>query len=99
MSVKKIACYITLLLTFSLLASGLYAEDKDKVNLNAATVEELAKIPGLNQELAKKIIAAREENGEFVDMEEFLDIEGIDETLLNQLQQHLEIEEQDACNC
>lgn len=99
MSIKKIAYCITFFLTFSLLVSVLYAEDIDKIDLNSASVEELAKIPGLNQELAEKIIDAREDNGEFVDMEELLDIEGIDETLLNQLQKYLKIEEQDACNC
>jgi competence protein ComEA len=99
MSIKKIAYLITIFLVFSLFASGLYAEDRDKINLNSATIEELAKIPGLNQELAKKLVDAREENGEFVDMEELLDIEGIDETMLNQLEKYLKIEEQDVCNC
>ena len=99
MNIKKTLYFITILLVFSLLTSGLFAEDKDKINLNPATVEDLAKIPGLNQELAKKITDAREENGEFVDMEELLDIEGIDETLLKQFEKYLKIEEQDVCNC
>ena len=99
MSIKKVAYFISIFLAFSILISGLYAEAKDKINLNAVTVEELAKIPGLNQELAKSIIELRDENGEFVDMEELLDIEEIDETLLKELQRYLEIIEQDACNC
>ena len=84
---------------FSFWASGLYAEDENKIDLNSATAEELAKIPDLNQELAERIVDAREENGEFVDMEELLDVEGIDVTLLRQLKKHLMIEELDDCNC
>lgn len=99
MNIKKITCCMAFLLMFSLLASGLYAEEDDKINLNSATVEELAKIPGLNQELAEKIIEVREENGEFVDMDELLDIEGIDMKLLRQLKKYIKVEELDGCNC
>ena len=100
MKIKKITFCMTLVLLFSLLASGLYAEEEEKlININSATVEELAKVPGLNQELAEKIIEVREENGEFVDMDELLDIEGIDMKLLRQLKKHIKVEELDGCNC
>jgi competence protein ComEA len=99
MKTNKIICIMTLLLMFSLLASVLYAEEDNKINLNSATVEELAKVPGLNKELAEKIVAVREENGEFVDMEELLDIDGIDMKLLRQLKKHIKVEELDGCNC
>ena len=99
MHVKKIAGVLTFLLIFSFAMSALYAEDENQINLNSATVEELAKIPGLNNELAKKIVTAREENGEIVDMEELLDIEGIDVKLLDQLKEYLMIKEMDDCNC
>jgi len=99
MKTNKILYVMTLLLMFSLLASGLYAEEDNKINLNSATVEELVKIPGLNKELAEKIIAAREENGEFIDMEELLEIDGIDMKLLRQLKKHIKVEELDGCNC
>lgn len=99
MITKTITYCITLVLTFSLLTPGLYAENQDQINLNAATVEELAKVPGLNHELAESIIEARDENGEFVDMEELLDVDGVDVTLLRRLKKHLMIEELDGCNC
>jgi competence protein ComEA len=100
MKLKKItSCLAVSLLLFSALACGVYAEEKGKLNLNAAKVEELAKIPGLNQELAKKIIELRKENGEFIDMEELLDIPGINNQLLRQLKKYLFIESVDDCNC
>lgn len=99
MGIKKSACFIAFLLVFSLLASGFCAEDKNPMNLNSVTVEELAKIPGIDQDLAEGIIEARDENGEFIDMEELLDVGGIDEALLQQIEKHLMIEELDECNC
>ena len=99
MNLKKILYFMTLVLMISILSSGLNAEEDKKINLNSATVEELEKIPGLNRELAQKIIAAREENGEFVDMDELLDIEGIDIELLRWLKENIKIEAPDECNC
>ena len=99
MDIKKIIYCTTLLLMFSLLGTGLYAKDENKINLNSATVEELVKVPGLSKDLAESIIEAREENGEFVDIEELLDVEGIDVKLLRQLKKHIKVEELDGCNC
>ena len=94
-----------MLLTFGMVvmlllvtAVGSSAEEK-KVNLNKATVEELAQIPGLNAELAKKVVEKRKQNGEFVDLEELLDIDGIDNNLLRSLRKHLFIDPAGGCNC
>jgi competence protein ComEA len=75
------------------------AEDAAKIDINKATVEELAKVPGLNMELAKKMVEHRKENGEFVDLEELLDIDGIDNTLLRSLKKYLIIQAAGGCNC
>ena len=99
MNVRKIAFFLGVLFLCSTLAGGIYAEDEKKLNLNAATVEELSKIPGLKKDLAEKIIALRNENGEFIDMEELLDVPGINNQLLRQLKKYLFIESVDDCNC
>ena len=99
MTKRKIAGCIVLCMILSTLVCGAYAADQEKINVNAATVKELAKVPGLNQALAEKIIELREENGEFIDLEELLDIEGIDNKLLRELKKHLYIEAVDDCNC
>ena len=99
MGKKKIAGCLGVLLFISFLAGGGFAEDEKKINLNAMSAEELSKIPGLNMDLAKKIVKFREDNGEFIDMEELLDIKGIDNRLLRELKKHLYIEAVDDCNC
>jgi competence protein ComEA len=99
MQLKKFAGIFVILCIFFALAGGAYAQNEDKLNLNAATVEELTKVPGLNKDLAEKIIKLREENGEYIDMEELLDVPGIDSKLLRQLKKYLFIEPVDDCNC
>jgi competence protein ComEA len=99
MKMKKVAGCLAALLLVTALTCVVHAEDDAKLNLNAATVKQLVKIPGLNQELAEKIIELREKNGEFIDMEELLDIPGINNQLLRQLKKHLYIEPVDDCNC
>lgn len=99
MKMKKVAGCLAALLFITALTCAVHAEDEAKLNLNAATVKQLVKIPGLNQELAEKIIELREKNGEFIDMEELLDIPGINNQLLRQLKKHLYIEPVDDCNC
>ena len=97
---KKII--ITLCLCLFLLCNlgtGLAAKDNSgKINLNTATKEQLVSI-GLEEDLAQGIIDLREENEEFVDMDELLDVEGINGKLLRQLKKKVFIEAAASCNC
>lgn len=70
-----------------------------KLNLNAANREDLLKIDLIDEELADSILEMREENGEFVDMEELLDIDGIDNRLLRKLGKKIYLEPASDCNC
>ena len=96
---KTVAGCLGVMLFLSILAGSGFAEDEKKINLNAVNVEELSQIPGLNMDLAKKIVQLREENGEFIDMEELLSVPGIDNKLLRQLKKHLFIEPVEDCDC
>lgn len=99
MQTKRIAGILAIFCLFFALSGGAYGENGDKLNLNAADAEQLAKVPGLDKGLAAKIIELREENGEFIDMEELLDIPGIDNKLLRQLKNYLFVESVEDCNC
>jgi competence protein ComEA len=97
---KKCIIALTLLLTLALCAAPAFAADNSgKINLNVATVEQLQAIEGISPELAKAIIDQREENGEFVDMSELLDIDGVDNALLRKLNDFIYIEAASDCNC
>ena len=49
------------------------------IDLNTATQLQLETLPGVGPELAKRILAYREENGRFVSVEQLMDVEGIGE--------------------
>lgn len=72
------------------------------VNVNTATVEEFVKnVPLITQELAEKIVEYREEAGDFMTIEELLQVEGFDRNLLKKIKDFLLLEGigGDECTC
>lgn len=55
------------------------------VNINTAGKDELDRLPGIGPKLAERIIAYREENNGFVDIDELQDVEGIGEKTFQRL--------------
>ncbi len=97
---KKFLIALTLMLTLALAAAPVFAGDNDgKLNLNTATVAQLEAIDGISHDMAESIVELRKENEEFVDMDELLDVDGVDNTLLRKLGKYLYIEPASDCNC
>lgn len=57
-----------------------------KININTATVEQLAELPGVGEGTAKKIIEFREQNGNFKTTEDLMNVKGIGEKKYEKLQ-------------
>jgi len=66
-----------LFLTGSLAVGENKNQPKKCININTATVEELAALPGIGPVIAQRIVAHREKNGAFRRVEELLIIRGI----------------------
>jgi competence ComEA-like helix-hairpin-helix protein len=66
-----------LLCSFPALAADKPAPDQ--VNINTATAEQLALLPRIGPSLAGRVIAFREENGEFKSTDDLLLVSGIGE--------------------
>lgn len=62
------------------------APDVDPVDINTAGVEELDQLPGIGTVLAGRIIAYRETNGPFETVEDLLEVSGIGEAKLAELE-------------
>ena len=100
---KRVFGCLVLIATFAFLCTVVLsiseAQKKDKpiqgktVNINKATEQELVKsIPLITPELAKKIVQYRKENGNFQTLEELLQVEGFDRTLLRRIKPFLLLE-------
>ncbi|MBI3016247.1 MAG: helix-hairpin-helix domain-containing protein [Candidatus Tectomicrobia bacterium] len=92
---------LAVFLAFSLFSSAAAEERKIKtLDLNKATVEELAKIPGLNKQLAQAIVNYRDETGDIHALTELLKIKGINRDLLRKIQPYVNLESVGGdCTC
>lgn len=63
------------------LASGNMYDASGRLDLNAATAEELMKLPGIGQKKAEDIVSYRKTVGRFQSTEELMNIPGIKESL------------------
>ena len=71
--------------------SASQSQDVFPVNINTATLEELDLIPGIGPVLAQRILDYRAEIGQFVHVEELLDVSGIGEKTLEKMLQYITI--------
>jgi competence ComEA-like helix-hairpin-helix protein len=105
---RKTTCLLlaAVLLVLFGLSTDVAAEEKkvlvgNTVNINTGTVEELAQVPLVGQELAEAIVEYREENGDFQVIEELLQIDGFSRNLLRRIKTFLLLEGigGDECTC
>ena len=61
------------------------------ISLNTATIEELMTLPGIGEAKAKAIISYREEVGAFQSIEELKEVDGIGDTLFDQIKENIAI--------
>ena len=74
----------------AMMAGPARAATPTKIDLNKATVEQLAKMPGLTSALAKSIVEYREKSGPFKAPEDLLKVKGVTKEILNKLSPKLE---------
>lgn len=60
-----------------------------KININKSTKEQLEKIPGIGAVLAERIIEYRNENGNFKNIEELKQVNGIGENKFNNIKEYI----------
>ena len=63
------------------------------LNLNAAAEEELTALPGIGEELARRIVEYREEHGPYGDIEDIMKVSGIGEGKFEEIRERITVEE------
>lgn len=61
----------------------------EMININSATPELLASIPGIGPQLGEAIASYRQANGAFTEIKDLLKVEGIDMSLLEKIKPFL----------
>ena len=62
-----------------------------KININTATIDTLMTLPGIGEAKAKNIIKHREKNGNFTKIEDLLEVEGIGNSIYDQIKDFITI--------
>jgi len=66
---------------------------QSKVHLNSATVEQLARLPGVGEKLAGRILEYRQKAGGFKSTQELMNVRGIGEKNFLKLQPYISVGE------
>jgi competence protein ComEA len=85
-----IVCAVSLLLGTAGFASDSHAGG-DVVNINKATVKELASLPGIGKKKAEAIFAYRQDHGQFKDAQELVKVEGIGKKTYEKIKERISV--------
>ncbi len=64
---------------------------KAPINLNTATFEDLVRLPGIGEVIAKRILAYRAEHGKFSRLEDLIKVKGLGKTKVAALKEHVAV--------
>lgn len=67
------------------------SQAESRVDINRAGVEELVRLPGIGETVAKRIIEYREKNGDFKKTEELMNVRGIGEKTYEKIEPMLTV--------
>ena len=70
---------VSVLAAVAVLGASICAAEADKININTASAEELAKLEKVGEKIAARIIEYREKNGPFATIEDIMKVKGIGE--------------------
>jgi competence protein ComEA len=96
MNVKKIvalglALAVSLAMSAGVAVAAAKAAPAAKVNINTATAQQLAELPGVGERLAARIVEYRQKSGPFKSPQELMNVQGVGEKNFARIQPHLTV--------
>jgi competence protein ComEA len=88
-----IAVAVGVVASSGLALAAAQAAPEGKLNLNTASVEQLATLPGVGEKLAARIVDYRQKAGAFKSVQELMNVKGIGERNLERIQPYLSLGE------
>ena len=88
---RIVAAALALALTLSagMAAAAAKPAPTGKVNINAASAEQLSALPGIGAKLAARIVEHRQKSGAFKSVQELMTVKGVGEKNFEKLQPYL----------
>ena len=65
--------------------------DAEKININTASVDEIASINGISNAIAQNIVTYRQTNGEFICLEDLINVSGIGPKTFEKIRDYISI--------
>jgi len=84
-----LAIAIALMASLGTVSAAAKAAPAGKVNVNTATAEQFAVLPGVGVKLGARIVEYRQKSGGFKSVEELMNVRGIGEKNFAKIQPHL----------
>ena len=76
-NLKRLFTMSMVIILAVMLASPLWAQEAEKININKASVEELTQLKMIGPKCAEQIVAFRDKNGPFEKPEDIVKVKGI----------------------
>ena len=83
---------ISMVIVVAVLATFCVAVAAEKININKASVEELASLKKVGPKIAERIVQYREENGDFKSIEGIKNVKGIGEKTFELIKDSISVE-------
>ncbi len=83
--IRKTYCVLIFVALISFASGVTVAEDKGKININTATVEELTALKGIGEKKARSIVQHRKDAGPFATIEDLKDVKGVGGKIFNKI--------------
>ncbi len=92
-NLRRISQIVVAVFAISIILGGMaLADTESRVDINKATVNELAKLPGIGKKKAEAIIAYRTEHGKFNSVDDLKKVDGIGEKTFKEIKERITAE-------